>query len=62
MIHDYVLHSDYGCSIHLLGAIWSSITHLLLHLASKSKPISENRNNESKDISAQQSLEHVKIV
>ncbi|XP_039309734.1 uncharacterized protein LOC120358715 [Solenopsis invicta] len=32
-IHGYALHTAYGCSMHLLGAVWSSITHLLLHLA-----------------------------
>lgn len=32
-IHGYALHMAYGCSLHLLGAIWSSLTHLLLHLA-----------------------------
>jgi len=32
-IHGYALHTVYGCSLHLLGAIWSSLTHLLLHLA-----------------------------
>lgn len=32
-IHGYALHTVYGCSLHLLGAIWGSITHLLLHLA-----------------------------
>ncbi|XP_039315264.1 uncharacterized protein LOC120359894 [Solenopsis invicta] len=32
-IHGYALHTAYGCSMHLLGALWSSITHLLLHLA-----------------------------
>jgi len=26
------LHSIYGCDIHLLVAIWSSVTHLLLYL------------------------------
>lgn len=31
IIHGYALHSVYGWSIHLLGAIWSSITNLLLH-------------------------------
>lgn len=31
-IHGYALHSIYGWSIHLLGAIWSSVTNLLLHL------------------------------
>lgn len=32
VIHGYALHSIYGWSIHLLGAIWSSVTNLLLHL------------------------------
>ncbi|XP_050456773.1 uncharacterized protein LOC126854258 [Cataglyphis hispanica] len=32
-IHGYALHTAYGWSLHLLGAIWSSLTHLLLHLA-----------------------------
>ena len=34
-IHGYALHSVYGWSIHLLGAIWSSVTHLLIHLGGK---------------------------
>jgi len=33
IIHGYALHSVYGWSLHLIGAIWSSVTHLLLHLA-----------------------------
>ncbi|XP_026830965.1 uncharacterized protein LOC113563501 [Ooceraea biroi] len=33
MIHGYALHSAYGCSLYVLGAIWSSLTHLLLYLA-----------------------------
>lgn len=32
VIHGYALHSIYGWSIHLLGAVWSSVTNLLLHL------------------------------
>ncbi|KYQ47802.1 hypothetical protein ALC60_13167, partial [Trachymyrmex zeteki] len=32
IIHGYALHSMYGWSMHLLGAVWSSMTHLLLHL------------------------------
>lgn len=32
IIHGYALHSIYGWSLHLLGAIWSSVTNLLLHL------------------------------
>jgi len=33
IIHGYALHSVYGWSLHLIGAVWSSVTHLLLHLA-----------------------------
>lgn len=36
VIHGYALHSIYGWSIHLLGAVWSSVTNLLLHLG---KPV-----------------------
>lgn len=44
IIHGYALHSAYGWSLHLLGAIWSSITHLLLHLAEPpGKDVSKNQ-------------------
>jgi len=33
IIHGYALHSIYGWSIHLLGAVWTSVTNLLLHMA-----------------------------
>lgn len=36
VINGYALHSIYGWSIHLVGAVWSSITHLLVHLGSQS--------------------------
>lgn len=38
LIHGYALHAAYGCSLHLLGAIWSSFTHLLLYLANSPQP------------------------
>ncbi|KAL7296476.1 hypothetical protein TKK_0010481 [Trichogramma kaykai] len=31
-IHSYALYSLYGFSIHLIGALWDSVTHLLMHL------------------------------
>ncbi|KYQ49650.1 hypothetical protein ALC60_11283 [Trachymyrmex zeteki] len=37
MIHGYALHTVYGWSLHLLGAVWSSVTHLLLHLGGKQR-------------------------
>ncbi|XP_067212969.1 uncharacterized protein [Linepithema humile] len=42
IIHGYALHSVYGWSLHLLGAIWTSITHLLLHLG-QTAPIKEKK-------------------
>lgn len=41
IIHGYALHSLYGWSLHLLGAIWSSVTNLLLYLG--------RRNNDNND-------------
>lgn len=35
VIRGYTLHTVYGWSIHLIGAIWSSVTNLLLHLGGK---------------------------
>ncbi|XP_025985770.2 uncharacterized protein LOC113002854 [Solenopsis invicta] len=37
LIHGYALHSVYGWSMHLLGAVWSSVTHLLIHLGREPK-------------------------
>ncbi|KYM96588.1 hypothetical protein ALC62_12750, partial [Cyphomyrmex costatus] len=38
MIHGYALHTMYGWSLHLIGAIWGSVTHLLLHLGNRRNP------------------------
>lgn len=35
LVHGYALHTVYGWSIYLIGAIWDSLTHLLLHLGNK---------------------------
>ncbi|CAD6243041.1 GSCOCG00012645001-RA-CDS [Cotesia congregata] len=32
VVHGYALHTVYGWSLCLLGAVWDSMTHLLLHL------------------------------
>ncbi|KAM0728854.1 hypothetical protein ACS0PU_004208 [Formica fusca] len=32
IVHGYALHTVYGWSIYLIGAIWDSLTQLLLHL------------------------------
>lgn len=45
-IHGYALHTVYGCGVQLIGAIWSSLTHLLLHLARR--PPAENPDNNKK--------------
>ena len=38
LIHGYALHSIYGWNIHLIGAVWSSVTNLLLHLGRPKPP------------------------
>lgn len=49
IIHGYALHSVYGWSLHLLGAIWTSITNLLLHLGrpSATRPDKIERDEEA---------------
>lgn len=37
IIHGYALHSIYGWSMHLLGAIWSSAANLLLHMSHRQR-------------------------
>ncbi|XP_070153647.1 uncharacterized protein [Polyergus mexicanus] len=37
IIHGYALHSIYGWSLHLLGAIWTSVTNLLLYMLTPSR-------------------------
>ncbi|KYN28505.1 hypothetical protein ALC57_02076, partial [Trachymyrmex cornetzi] len=50
IIHGYALHSMYGWSMHLVGAVWSSVTHLLLHFGRS--PQEERTNGDSKPPSA----------
>ncbi|KMQ88976.1 hypothetical protein RF55_11456 [Lasius niger] len=35
IVHGYALHTVYGWSLYLLGAIWDSLTNLLLHLRAR---------------------------
>lgn len=35
LVHGYALHTVYGWSVHLIGALWDSLTQLLLHLGNK---------------------------
>lgn len=42
VIHGYALHSVYGWSLFLIGAIWDSVTYLLLHLSKKAHGSGEN--------------------
>jgi len=46
IVHGYALHTVYGWSIYLIGAIWDSATQLLLHLKIKIK----NGGSDRKDI------------
>lgn len=46
LVHGYALHTVYGWSVYLLGAIWDSLTQLLLHLGRK-EPHPNNETNDS---------------
>jgi len=44
LIHGYALHTMYGWSLHLVAALWDSLTNLLLHLGhSKARKTKERR-------------------
>ncbi|XP_066589317.1 uncharacterized protein [Prorops nasuta] len=45
LIHGYALHAVYGWSLYLVGAVWDSITNLLLHLRRGIRVISYNNNS-----------------
>ncbi|KAL6418204.1 hypothetical protein ACFW04_012275 [Cataglyphis niger] len=38
IIRGHAFHSVYGWTLHLLGAVWSSITHLLLQVGARGQP------------------------
>lgn len=60
IIHGYALHTVYGCSLHLLGALWSSLASLLLHLArepGKSKDNNSGRPSSNKETARVNSFE-----
>ena len=57
IVQGYTLHAVYGWSIHLLGALWSSVSHLLLHLART--PTNPN-NMEMGDMEAAEQLTPIK--
>jgi len=54
LVHGYALHTVYGWSIYLIGAIWDSITNLLLHLGKgryeNVKPSAPKQNKETTDM------------
>lgn len=46
IVHGYTLHTVYGWSLHMLGALFGSITHLLVHMGSnRSKEPDPEANN-----------------
>jgi len=63
LVHGYALYTVYGWSVYLLGAIWDSLTQLLLHLG-KEKPKTVNASapnsdtHESKEINLTASRIH----
>ena len=58
ILQAYVIHSVYGWSVHLLGALWTSVTHFLIYAARRP----ENTNdNEMGNTSATQELHSTHI-
>ena len=49
IIHEYTLHTVYGWSIRLLGALFGSITHLLVHLRANDNNHNNNNNERNNE-------------
>lgn len=49
VIRGYVLHTVYGWSLYLLEAIWSSLTHLLIHLKQPREYVQTGKKNDRLD-------------
>ena len=49
-IRGYTLHRIYGCSIHLVGAIFASITALIVHLGTRDEREEQQRHEEMRMI------------
>ncbi|XP_046587861.1 uncharacterized protein LOC124293010 [Neodiprion lecontei] len=47
LVHGYALHLVYGWSMWLIGAIWDSVTNLLLHLSKRSGEVRRTRERNS---------------
>lgn len=62
VIHGYALHTVYGCSMHLLGSLWSSLTHLLLHLARGPVERGRNRDYDDNTCPTAPAIEHQQII
>lgn len=59
LVHGYALHTVYGWSVYLLGAIWDSLTQLLLHLGRKKPhPNNETADRATKPFAPQNLAEH----
>lgn len=50
VLQGYALHSIFGWSLHLLGALWGSLTHFLIHMADTPKQTREELDRELEEI------------
>ena len=66
VIHGYALYTVFGWSFHFIGAIWDSVTNLLLHLGKENQRTQDqqqeplNTNPSAPDISTHLLEENIK--
>lgn len=49
LIHGYAIYSLYGFSLHIIGAVWNSVTQLLLHLGNERQRRAEREKSKSEE-------------
>ena len=48
IIHGYAIYTVFGWSLHLIGAIWDSVTNLLLHLGRGKQNFEDQQKEQTK--------------
>ncbi|KAK0156664.1 hypothetical protein PV328_012464 [Microctonus aethiopoides] len=70
IVHGYALHTIFGWSLWLLGAVWDSVTNLLIHLNRDRNQVKDmekglrkedDPNNESEEVNYNKTIEQVEI-
>lgn len=50
ILNGYIIHEVHGCSIHILGAVWSTLAHFLIYLGKERREAEHDREQASQEL------------